>query len=44
VQKSGNILIEVIFTALTQEAASISEIPYVVDLDREEVDKILNSD
>ncbi len=31
-------------TALTQEAASISEIPYVMDLDREEVDKILNSD
>ncbi|GAG54392.1 unnamed protein product, partial [marine sediment metagenome] len=31
-------------TALTQEAASISGIPYVMDIDKQEADKILNSD
>lgn len=30
-------------TALTGEASSISGIPYVMDIDKEEVDKILNS-
>ncbi len=29
--------------ALTQDAANISAIPYITDIDREEVDKILNS-
>jgi len=29
--------------ALTKEAADISGIPYITDVDREEVDKILNS-
>jgi hypothetical protein len=29
--------------ALTQEAANISGIPYVTDVDKEEVEKILNS-
>ncbi|MBA7561159.1 hypothetical protein ES708_02794 [subsurface metagenome] len=30
--------------ALTRKAASISEIPYVMDLDKQEADEILNSD
>jgi hypothetical protein len=29
--------------ALTQDAAYISGVPYVLDIDRDEVDKILNS-
>lgn len=29
--------------ALTQDAANISGIPYVTDVDKEEVEKILNS-